>query len=340
MALRKFDSCNHYATADIIKKWPFASDATIVSGGRRGGNRLRGDTQSGTIATIIDSQQTWIVGTFLEWDTLTTNLPVILLYDDTTCQACVALDGNGKIQVYRGKLGTLLGTTESGLFPPGSHYLEFKAKIHGSTGTFEVRLDGLNILSDSGLNTQATANATANKIVLVGPNFTGGQAYIVYYSDIYICDGSGSAPCNDFLGDCKVMAQFPIGNGTTNNFVGSDSNSTDNYLLVDETAPNTSDWTESSTPGDLDLYAVTDISDSPAVIYGVQTVMYIEKTDAGARTVSDCILSAGTNFQGTEKELSTNWQYLCEIHETNPYTEAAWTKDNFNSAEFGPKVRA
>jgi len=343
MALKKFDSFSHYLDLpSLIKKWPYTNDLYWFSlagtAGRRGQGRINiPAVNQHYIADAFGNHETWIVGAYISY-TGFANCHFQFV-DSATPQVLLYQQADGRLSVYRGSTSNLLGTTTGTMFLNGSkHYVEFKAKVHGSTGTFEVRVDGLSVLSGTGANTQQSANAYANTIRLGGTTGIPVGAG-VYYEDVYICDGSGSAPCNDFLGDCKVVSTFPTGNGTTSNFVGSDANSTDNYLLVYETTPNTTNYLDSLTPNDVDLVNVTDISDTPSVIYGVQTSLYVCKSDAGdVRTVADLIRSGGTNYPGAEKTLGTDWVYLCEVHEKNPNTDAAWTKTNFNSAEFGVKM--
>ena len=343
MALKKFDSFSHYAIGELLKKWPYSVNASGLgvggTGGRRGGGRLSVNWYANNfVADVFANHNTWIVGGF--FNTLGFAANIFHIADGATTQVMVSQTADGYLKVYRGSTSNLLATSNSVVFLASSkHYIEFKAVIHGSTGSFEVHIDGVAVagLTVTGANTQASANAYANKIKLGDSAGSGGPN--IYYEDVYICDGSGSAPCNDFLGDCKVVACYPTGNGTTSNFVGSDTNSTDNYLLVDEAAPNTTDYINSLTPNDVDLVNVTDIADTPSVIYGVQTNLYACKSDAGTvRTVADLIRSGGTDYPGVEKTLGTDWVYLCEIHEKNPNTDAAWTKTNFNSAEFGVKM--
>jgi len=341
MALKRFDSFSHYTTfASLLKKWPYSAGTPAFepTGGRGGSGRII-TYNAGSIADIFANHATWITGAYYTSQNATRWCNIAMFSDAATIQCSCYIDPDGYIKVYRGDLnGTLLGTSSSPAYLPGSsHYFEFKATIHGSAGSYEVRSDGIPILTGSSKNTQASANAYANKIAV--PNHISISSCALYVQDLYICDGSGSAPCNNFLGDCKAIAYLPTGNGTTSNFVGSDTNSTDNYLLVDEATPNTTDYIDSLTPNDIDLVNVANIADTPSIIYGVQTNLYACKSDAGAvRTVADVIRSGGVNYPGTSKTLGTDWVYLTEVYENNPNTGAAWTKDNFNSAEFGVKM--
>lgn len=160
------------------------------------------------------------------------------------------------------------------------------------------------------------------------------------FEDLYICDGSGSIN-NDFLGDMRVDCYLPNGNGNSSQLVGSDSNSTDNYQLVDETSQNgDSDYVQSSTVNNKDTYAVADMSHTPANIFGTQLNMIAKKDDSGTRSICSVCRSGGTDYDGDTQALGTTYVDYRQIRETDPATSSAWTRSNLNSAEFGVKVAA
>jgi len=214
------------------------------------------------------------------------------------------------------------------------HYIEIKVKIDNTTGTIDCHLDGVSEISGTGLDTQNTGNATANQVRLgVGA----GATWDCAYDDYYIADGTGG---QTFLGDVRVEALFPNGNGNSSQFVGSDSNSTDNYLLVDETTPNgDTDYVESSTVGNKDTYTYTDLTPGSGTVYAVQPIPYARKSDAGTRSIVSVARLSGTEADSSAETLSTTYQYLPDIRETKP-GGGSWTVADVNNSEFGPKVNA
>lgn len=66
------------------------------------------------------------------------------------------------------------------------------------------------------------------------------------------------------LGNEYIAAIVPNGNGSNSAFTGSDGNSTDNYLLVDEIPANVSEYVYATSSGDTDTYAMSFSADLPA----------------------------------------------------------------------------
>jgi hypothetical protein len=207
-------------------------------------------------------------------------------------------------------------------------------KAHASAGEIEVRFNGTTVLNLTSLNTLPFA--TNSGIVHMGYN--GSTNTSAHYDDIYICDLSGSAN-NDFLGDIKVAALFPNGNGNSSQLDGSDGNTTDNYLLVDEAAPDgDTTYVESADIGDKDTYAFENLGNAGSV-KGVQIVPRVRKTDAGERSIVSVARLSATEEDGPEKALSTSYVYLPDIREEKP-GGGDWTVTDVNNAEFGVKVSA
>jgi hypothetical protein len=337
MTLRFVDSFDHYATADLgLKYSSTASSPTISAGnGRRSTACLRMGSSVGSVTRVLDSQSTWIVGFAFRIPSLPGGDTSFLLFQDAgSAQLELVVRADGTLRATRN--GTLLGTSSNSLAAATTYYIETKVLVHNSTGTFEVRVNGSSTgwIALTGQDTQNTANATANTIVIEG------VVSNTDYDDLYICDGTGSAN-NNFLGDVRVDCYLPSGNGNSSQLVGSDSNSTDNYLLVDEASQNgDTDYVHSATSGQKDTYAFTDMSHTPASIFGVQVNMVAKKDDSGNRSICSVTRSGGSDTDGTTQALGTTYSDYREISETDPNTAAAWTRTDLNSAEFGVKVAA
>lgn len=342
MSLRFIDGFDHYVTADISEKWSSAVNTPAVnaSAGRRGGGALLAPNSGtlGQVYKVLDAQGTWVIGAALKLSPITANArDIIALYDSGTIQAAVRLNADGTLSAMRGT--TVIGTTTFALSAGLFYYIEMKVVIHDSTGTFEIKVDGSSKLALTSQDTKNTSNATANEI-RIGPAGTVSAGSTYTWDDLYICDGQGSTN-NTFLGDCRVDTVYPTGNGNSSQLTGSDGNSTDNYLLVDETSPNDdTDYVESSTAGNKDTYACGDISHTPTSIFGIQVLANAKKDDAGARSIATVTRSGSTDYDGATQALSTSYVYYSDIRETDPNTAAAWTKTNLNAAEHGVKVAA
>lgn len=338
MALRYMDSFDHYT--DLTSKGWTTSGCSISAGnGRWSTAGLHLNNSGNFITRIFDAQATWIVG--FSWRSAQTVVDtarvIMALMDSSTYQVYLTLDGAGHLQVKNGS-GTVLGTGSTVLSVGTVYYFELKVTINNSTGVVALRINGVSELSLTSQDTQNSGNATADGIRMGFGG--GGNTHLDYYDDLYVLDGTGSAPTNDFLGDCRVESILPSGNGNSSQLVGSDGNSTDNYLLVDETAPDgDTTYVESSTVSNKDTYAYGNVTPTTGTVFGVQVLPYAQKTDGGARSIASIARLSGTEVDSADKTLSSSYGYLPDIRETKP-GGGTWSISDVNSAEFGVKVTA
>jgi hypothetical protein len=341
MALLFCDSFDHYTT--VLEKWSSVVTMSISSGnGRNGTASIRGSNsyQRSVTKSLGVTVASLIVGVAYrtsDYSGISTGNQVISLLDSGSLQLEVRILTTGRLRITRN--GTTLGTGTTVLTPSVFYYIELKATINNSTGSAVLRINGTTELNLSGIDTQNTANATVDTLQL-GGGLNEGGVFNMDFDDLYVSDTTGSSPTNDFLGDTRIEAIFPNGNGNSSQLVGSDSNSTDNYLLVDETAPNSdTDYVESSTVGDKDTYAMGNLTSTTGTVYGVQVMPYAKKTDAGVRSIVSVARLSSTEVDSAAKTLSTTYAYLPDIREAKP-GGGAWSISDVNSAEFGVKVNA
>jgi len=338
MALVLIEGFDHLTAAQLaLKGWGVTAGVSSQSG-RLGGQSVR--TSNSTVSkTLPGSYSTVYVGFAIK----------VVNFDITFIQGITNLrnggtdvirlkygsaSGNTVWAIYRGDGTTLLGT---GTFPITVniwYYVEMKVVFSATVGSVELRINGSatpDILV-TGLNTGTT---NVNAIALQG-----GYGGYSDHDDVYVCDTSGSAPTNNFLGDIRVQAIWPTGNGNSSSLVGSDSNSTDNYLLVDETTPDdNTTYVQSPTGTAKDTYVYGDLTPTSGTVYGIQIVPYAQKTDAGAKGIVSVARLSTTEVDSSAHALSTSYQFFPDISETKP-GGGAWTIDDVNNAEFGVKVSA
>jgi hypothetical protein len=350
MALLFCDGFDHYATP--TEKWSVVttnSPAIDTTAGVRGDGVLSfvSNTTSKGIVKSLTPGDVFIVGFGLYFrGSIISSGPLITFSDslrgDDGDHCWLRVNTNGTVSMMRG-LSTVLGTSVEAIPISVWTYIEVKVTISDAAGAYEVRFDSANVLSASGVDTKDSTDANVYSII-IGNNNPGGSSGVslttgYYINDLYICDDSGSV-ANNFLGPCRVDALYPSGNGNTSQWVGQDGNSTDNYLLVDETSPDSdTTYVESGTSTNKDTYAFGDISHTPTNIYGVQVTAYAKADDAGARLIGVVTRSAAADYNAsTTHALGTSYTHHPTVLETDPATAAAWTKANLNAAEFGVRV--
>lgn len=226
---------------------------------------------------------------------------------------------------------TVVATAVAPHAPESWHRYELKALIADS-GNAEFRVDGETLITYSG-----DLRSSASVITPMSLTFGDGNGNM-YHTEAVAMDTVGSAPFNTFLGDFTINAYSPNGNGANSDFIGSDGNSTDNYLLVDERPFSNADYVSSGTPGAKDLYNVPDIS-SGASILAVQTTAYVQKSDSGERKIKFASRSSGGVVKTSAAQaLAVAWNpQVSPVEYLDPNNDS-WTPSRFNGAQFGVEV--
>jgi hypothetical protein len=332
MALLLMESFDTYATGNYTGKWA-SQGGTIGAVGREGTNGISHTTEM-WMQRAVSNKQTLIVGIAIKLST-TKSWNLLEFRDSTTNQIGLFTDASNQIIIKRGS--TTLENTGYAI-PTGSWiYLEFKATIHNSTGSYELRINGDTKASASGVDTQQTGNAYATSVLF---RFSGIGASTHYLDDIYIFDDSGSF-CNDFVGDVHVEALFPDGVGYVTQWVPQPAGS-DNYEHVNETDPDgDTTFVATSGVGYLDSYDFGTLVALSGSVYGLQVNAWARKDDVGSRTLNVITRPTTVTYSGDAPiSLGNTYGYNIFHFETNPETATFWTIAEINDAEFGIKQEA
>jgi hypothetical protein len=218
------------------------------------------------------------------------------------------------------------------------YHIAIKFLSHASAGTIEVQINGVTEIGPlTGKDTLVSDNGVSALILgSIVPNST---IPSIDFDDVYIADTAGSFN-NDFLGDVQVKMLKPNGNGNSSQFTGSDADSTDNYLLVDDGAAPDEDTTyvEDGVTGEKDTYTYENTPSGITSIKAVNVKTLGKKTTGGANDLKAVARSSGTETDSANIGLTTSYTMQPAIYEVDPNTSAAWGVSAFNSAEFGYKV--
>jgi hypothetical protein len=338
MSLRFMDGFDHYATADITKKWTAAgNEFTIETGssGRFNGFCLLASAGGGgqNCYKAFESQDIWIVGFAVKLSRVDTAARILSLNDDASIQVEVQLTAGAKLCIMRN--GTLLATGTTALVADTWYYLQFKATIADaiSADSCILKIGSVTEINlAAGTDTRATSNLGANRVAL----WHGAAPVSLRFDDVYVLDGTGSAPYNDFLGDVRVETLWANGAGTHTDWTPSAGA---NYQCVDETQQNgDTDYVSTATVGDIDTYNFGPLSTTPPAIFAVQTVITHRKDDAGSPTIAPYLKAGSTNHEGTAVAVLDSYSMTVEIFEQDPATSAAWTPSAVNALEAGVKL--
>lgn len=352
MALLFCDSFDHYVTANVFKKWT-SGGGTIGAFGRNGTNGL--DNPSLLRKVFTPGGDTFIVG-FAVKPTLSNGSQTFQVYDFYSPGFTAGGFANvftletrtdGALRVHQGAVtGPTLGTTAAGLVAAGSHYfIEMKVKIHATLGTVEVRVARGNdrttqVLLAQNVDTKGSTAGVWNMIEL-GPQGDG-------WDDFYLCDGTGAAPWNTFLGNVFVVADHPLTDavspGAHADFTP--STGTDHGATVDEVNASEADYNAASAAGARDSYKFPAVTMADrARIFGMQVNVYAEKTDTRARALAPSVRVSGVDYDGTTAYLVRSgggvlagYTYYVQPYQANPATGLAWSRAALEAAEPGALV--
>ena len=335
MSVLFVDGCDHYVSAEIPRKWTANSGGTIVAAGRRTGSKALTLASSSlyVMKQLPAAYTTLVVGCGIMLSPMPgTAIAPIRFRNNGAGQCCLTINANGSIGFVRGLFagGTTVETSAIGLIQANRWYhIEVKVVFHDSTGTYEVRLNGTDVLSGTGVDTEGDATDGADQIYFgVGEN-----SITVSLDDIFVAE--------DWQGDCRVDTLMPTGAGTATQWT---PNTGANYAAVDDSGDSDDDTTyvADSTAGHIDTYAFGDLEATGGTIKAVAVNVACRKDDAGARTVKGVVDSGATvDSHATAQSVLDAYSVLQFIWETDPDTSAeAFTEATVNGAEFGQEMEA
>ena len=258
---------------------------------------------------------------------------IVTLWNDGTYQMSLVMAATSGLVYFTKNETTNLGASASAgrAFRPGVDYwVEIKYTMSNSISANDCILtvngeEWINI--DAGVDTSQNVNQTTNGISLGPIAGSSNDAREMLFDDFVLLDGTGSAPYNSTLGNHRCDVLRAIGTGATNQWVGSDADSVDNHLHVDEVTPDgDTTYNESATPGEIELYPVGALPVTAVEILAVNATSVARKTDSGARISRSMVRTGAANFEGPDHYLSDNNYLRADgIFELNPDTGVAWT---------------
>lgn len=157
-----------------------------------------------------------------------------------------------------------------------------------------------------------------------------------------VVQGSGPVAhvytANEYIPEAFVEVLQPNGNGALSEFVGSDGNSTDNYLLIDEATPSATDYVGTGATGKTDLYTLTDTSAGVSQVFAVKPHIYAMNSDVGtAPDLNILQREAGgtTRTTATDPISTATMAYTPQPVDNTKPSGGAWTKAVVDGLQIG-----
>jgi len=341
MALRFLESFDIYGESGatgtalsnaLAMRWTSVSISTtaLIISGWTSGLAFDFVAHNRYLRKTFDNQATWIIGFAYRQPTLINNTRCLSLYDGaegvSTRQISLYVNGCGKIAIHRQT--TVLGVTSKALKENTWYYIELKVTI-GNSGSYELRVNGENWLSASGVDTQHTANAYASRLEFFCPNTN--DAFF-QLDDIYVADGTSGV--SDFQGPTKIEALWPTADSTPLDWQVASGN---HYDKIDERPYSSSDYVYEATANDTDLYTYGNLAVVESNIFGVQMSTTAALSEAGSMTLKER-WKAATAIDGASHTVdSTTYTTKIGVRETDTDSNA-WTASVVDAGEYGIKV--
>ena len=339
MGLVWFDGFDHLTAAQMTRKYETFGGSVVSASNTRfnSGQCARFTSNVQGLTKVLTSNQAWRVGVAYNLQTYTNGHQMLYLSDGGTQQVTLNVE-NRNIVVRHAGTSTVICQSTRAFNPKVWYHIEWYIVVADSISTngCVVRVNGEVWASANSGDTKNSSNASADRVSSLGATSTG-----YYLDDLYVYhDSVTTSPT--FSGDLRVVQLTPNANGNYSQFTGSDGNSTDNYLLVDDTTTVDDDTTyvESDVVSNKDSYGLSNLASTPASIKGVAINVVAKKGDAGARTGRTFFRISGTDYESSDFSPATSYANHIHIAENSPATAAAWTESEVNGMEAGVKVQA
>lgn len=229
--------------------------------------------------------------------------------------------------------GTTLGApVELFTFPGGEYYeMEATLKVDSSNGQINFRVNGVNVLNYTTINTQGTAGS-----LIAYAGFWTANFYENGFEDLYGMDNTGTGIDVGFstnYTDPYGLRIAPLLLTGDKSVEWSPSSGTLNADCINSvTFQGDNSYVESNTANAQDIYNVDTIAIYARVI-GLGVDYVARATDAGWCIMAAGVQSSGTIFAGDYSTLTANYEHISNIYTTDPATNNPWQMSKFNSGQ-------
>lgn len=339
MAHLHSDSFDHYATAQLSRKWNSTLGApAIVSGGRFGTQGLQIAGLQGARRGVPLYTNPHFTGGAFNISNFGSGTQLICFGRGTTTQAVLSVEIGGNLSVWRGDRSALI-TETGGLIRLNSYFFIEIQMLTANSGAYTVHLNGVQVLSAVAVDTQEFSSAGTDTIT-IGKHEAGGSNGNFIADDVYMFDSEGTFH-NTFLGDRTAKWLPPNGAGSA--AAWTPIGSANNWENVDDPAASIDDDTtrnESQTLAQQDLHAATDLPASASVVSMVIANVMARKDEAGERHIKQLLRENAVTAEGADISLSDG--YVNYQHDFGPNAPdgAPWTPAKVNASEVGYKLQS
>jgi hypothetical protein len=226
---------------------------------------------------------------------------------------------------------TTITTTNPVVSANGWYHIEAKYTTSG-TGAIEIRVEGLQVISQVGLGYAGHSAVYQVSSYYSGTNFS--PSLIMRLKDYVIWDGAGTLN-NDFLGAVIVYGLLPLSDVALN---WTPVGAADGFSILDNSPPDDAKYIQAPNPPPA-AYKCT-LSDLPPDVTSVKAIMSMvraAKTDGGDANLQAGVISDPSGVPatvlGADRPITVTMTYWRDVFETDPKTSAAWLPAAVNAAQ-------
>lgn len=237
-------------------------------------------------------------------------------------------DPSGYLEVYNGSGVRIARSDAPVIISNAWRHIETKVVFDAVAGEVEVRLEGVTVINEVGVNTVgAAATPTCQNVCLNGK--TGGTP-MMYVKDYIIWDGSGAVN-NDFLGSCQVYKIVPDGDVSLGWTPSAGAVGWD--LINESTPPDDAAYISADpTPPPLSQFSMTDLPDDVTSVKGVMFLQRSRKSDGGDGNVQVSLTDGVNTEAGVDRAITTAWTYWTDMFNLAP-DGLNWSKAKVNAVQ-------
>lgn len=345
MALLYMNSMRGYSDTDDLERGienlggtgnsNFVSPPTLSTNSFAPLTSMKGYDPSGTAQGLwiaVPDISSFVTGLLVYPTVQVSSTIIFTCYEEAVDEQLTLNYINGEISIDRGS--TEIARTDGlGMWPDRWYFIEFKATI-SNTGSYELRINGENVLSGSA-DTQQQATASVLSI-----RWLFGSTWLGVAANMYILDLTGLT-LNDFTDGVLIEGAAPDSDGTRNDFTRSAGLT--NYETVDDgdtASGSLTDYVEGSVIGNDELYGFPALAiGTPDNVHAAGTKMLCQKMEAGFRSIGMLIRSNVTEVELATRLPSISDGYFANWSETNPDGGGAWSQASVEAAEFGYTIK-
>lgn len=274
---------------------------------------------------------------FVTYDTVGNINNILYLEDDGSVRAYYANAGNNAPNFTTNQ--TLIGTSATSI--PNTTWTLIEVHIvaaSGSTGTYEVKINGSTVISATSQRTcQTNSNVGSFALQFMRANGGGGNsASFLAFDDLRVNDTSGSVN-NSWPGDESILLIKPTAAGDSTQFTRGGADSGNNYGQVDELPPNgLTDYVYDTVTGHLDLYNLGTVTVTS--VSAVEVLMQAQNPDGNGGSLNLVTKTGAGQSDGSAQNITGVPLYYRRILELDPADSTAWDQTKINALQVGPKV--